>query len=325
LTIASFVFIGRSAVIRLKVLRPLLVLVAACLAAGCEPAAEFSACRSRRIVEAGQLKAVAFVSSFEVTELARKQIVYNVRLIGRSGKPIPSTDGQFQNKRGHVAATRTFVAHVSPQRFDNIAVRIPAGQLEFTQKEIPVTAEVSVRTVEGKILASTACRVPVASVEELRPPLDRTPPDTREYWFIRPTDKGVPVLVGPFEDAKRAVQAYPDAPFKPRRLRSADRMWFVPLQRTEDPPGELLIGPCENQKDAGVLLKALVGAVKKRKVKLCAAPAERIRIAGWLQRRKDHPGAPQAQALRALRLLGIGLPAAVPAPTTQPTSKTKDR
>jgi hypothetical protein len=62
----------------------------------------------------------------------------------------------------------------------------------------------------------------------------------------------------------------------------------------------------------------LDAAVAARMLGVRTAPAVRLRLTTWFERRKDSPRGPQAWALRALRLLGMPLPAARSQPTTQP-------
>ncbi len=289
------------------------------LVAGCAPTVQFSACRCRRLEQDGKLKALDFVSTFEATGLAKQQIVYRVRLIGRGGAPIRSADGRYQTAAGHVGAARSFIVHTESQVFPDISVAIPAGELEFTQEDVPVAAEVTVTLGGGGELARQRCAVPVTNVEEFRPPLERAAPDGRMFWFARPGGRaGPPLLAGPFGSAKAAARAYPAAPNSPEMRRASAYLWFVPLQRTEPPAGELLIGPCVSPADAARVAKVLDAGIWERKVQLRTAPAERIRLATWYARRKGWPGAPQSASLRALRLLGAGLPAPKVPPTTQP-------
>jgi len=274
---------------------------------GCAPEARFSACQCRRVEEGGRLQALTFVSTFEAHGLAGRQILYEVRLIGQDGEPIRSGDGRYQTAAGAVGAARSFIVHRDPQTFANTSVTIPADELEFRQEDIPVTAEVGVSLPGGVNVASQSCAVPVSRVEEIAPPLERPQPDRLAYWFIRPKPATeVPLLLGPYRSAKAASEARPRTRLRPRRIRASDYVWFVPLRRSSRPGGEQLIGPCDSERDARKVAKALDQAIKDRAVPFQTGPSVRLRLGTWLgkpsardQRR------PREAMLRTLRSLGI--------------------
>ncbi len=294
-----------------------ILLLCLCSAGGCAPEVRFESCRCDRVMHSGRLEALAFVSTFEASRLARRQIVYQVRLIGRDGRPIRSVDGRYQTASGTVGATRTFPVYADPQVLRDVRVSIPAGELGIAQKDVPVTAEVAVLLAGGQTLATQTCAVPVGRAEELMPPLEAAPPQRRDYWFaLPPLGEAPPVLIGPYATAEQAAAAFPQPEARARRIRPDEYAWFVPLR---SPGGHTQwMGPCELNLDAMRLAQALDAAIKDRRAPLRTAPPVRLRLRTWLdQQTLTERGARHTAGLGALEELGVKLPS----PRSQPATR----
>ncbi len=111
-----------------------------------------------------QVEGVKFESSILTKGLGGQQLVYQVTLQDKAGRPIRSRDGRYQNKAGNVAAARSFYVNFPLQSFGNLKVTLPADQFEVRNNHLPVTAKFGIYTVTGEELASTQSTVPAAEI-----------------------------------------------------------------------------------------------------------------------------------------------------------------
>ncbi len=110
------------------------------------------------------IEGVKFESSVITKGLGGQQLIYQVTLQDKAGRPIRSRDGRYQTKAGEVAAARSFFVHFPLQTFSNLQVTIPADQFEVRNNHLPITAKVGIYTIAGNELARNLCPIPEAKL-----------------------------------------------------------------------------------------------------------------------------------------------------------------
>ncbi len=111
-----------------------------------------------------KVEGVKFESSVTTKGLGGQQLIYQVTLQDKSGRPIRSHDGRYQSKAGEVAAARSFFVSYPLQAFGDLKVTLPADQFEVRHYQLPVSAKFGIYTVTGEELASAKCSVPAAEL-----------------------------------------------------------------------------------------------------------------------------------------------------------------
>ncbi len=104
---------------------------------------------------------MAFTSSIETHGLAREQLIYHVGLINSRLKPIRSSNKQFRNAVGNVAASKALLVYRSPWTFESVRVAIPAEELEVRAEDLPALAEFSLSRADGTVLAREVAVLPL--------------------------------------------------------------------------------------------------------------------------------------------------------------------
>jgi len=111
-----------------------------------------------------QVDGVQFESSILTKGLGGQQLIYQVTLQDKSGRPIRSHDGRYQNRRGEVAAARSFFVNFPMQAFHDLKVTLPADQFEVRHNRLPISAKFGIYTVAGDELASAHLAIPSAEL-----------------------------------------------------------------------------------------------------------------------------------------------------------------
>jgi len=256
-----------------------------CCVAGCASQSRLLHAECARQETDGQLTAVEFVSSFEAVDLAREQVIYQVRLIDKNGQPIRSDDGRYETADGVVAAARTFFVQRSPQQFEALRVSIPADELAATPDLAPVFAEVGIYLPDGEQLASMLCEVPIFASPAAAPDAEQADVSRQgrqSYWFMRPTEEGgLPILVGPFDSAKDALTNAPVRPSRPRVVSADDDVWFLQLSEPDNPGKPVLVGPCLSEQDAARTQSVLVKELEAQGRGPIVATTRRVKLQEW--------------------------------------------
>lgn len=137
----------------------------ATLAGGCaKPDASIDFVRATVMKNSARGPAVSFSADITAKNLAGAQLIYQVEVVDRSGNPLVSTDGVYQNRKGYVSGARTVLCVRSPQQFNDLNVAIPTSQLEVVSEQLPISAIVGLYTVGGRTLAETDCGIPAGGI-----------------------------------------------------------------------------------------------------------------------------------------------------------------
>lgn len=191
-----------------KTLTIVLAALLAGLSGGCAPQAKFvqAACDLEK--NDGRVDGLAFVASIETNNMQDRQLVYWVRVLNAQMQPLRSTNGRYQDPRGHTAASKTLIVLKPKWTFENIRIAIPASELEAKVADFPLQAEFSVAGIDGKVFATETKRIPVRPAT--RPPADATSSSQ--------TERGE----DPSDETAAASDAPPATSPAPRRMRAGD-------------------------------------------------------------------------------------------------------
>lgn len=262
----------------------LLMLGAMCCAGGCGASSKVtilsSRCEDPR--DGTRLKALVFVSTLEATHLAGEQLVYQVRLFDKEGTPLRSPDGRYQTRDGIVAATTTMMVLRSPQRFEDIRVSIPAGELRVPANPVPAFGEITVSTAAGQPVGKAWCRIPPLQAADIMPPLPERPAPV-PHWFVRVSDpRRLPTLLGPFESLEEAEAVVDEGTEPPRQVNSDDYLWFVPFYPSAGSEA-MLVGPYASDEDVGEIMKLMAVMPDLGPKGLVAGAPVQIQVRQWLK------------------------------------------
>lgn len=131
----------------------------AALAAGCGPRIEVVATRCHPVrTEDGE--SVAFAATIETSGYANRQMVYRVRILDSSLRPIPSVTRRYSDAEGKVAAATSLMVLRSPWTFEDTTVAIPVPELELKPEHMPAHAEFALLTPRGEMLRRTIQPLP---------------------------------------------------------------------------------------------------------------------------------------------------------------------
>lgn len=140
----------------------LLLILPVFVSAGCAPVGvNFVRVHCQPIQKLGSLDGVAFGADIDTNGYAGQQLVYQVVLLDRNGRPLRSIDGEYQNAAGAVSASKTLMVLQSPQSFENAEIVIPAKELEVREDDMPVTAAFTLALSDGTPIASAKSRLPL--------------------------------------------------------------------------------------------------------------------------------------------------------------------
>ncbi|MHC4562740.1 MAG: hypothetical protein ACYS8X_08230 [Planctomycetota bacterium] len=124
-----------------------------------------------------------------------------------------------------------------------------------------------------------AADTPTATAAEPKEPL----PQRGSYWFMKPLDAdSSPILVGPFDSAKAALERSPDSAHKPKVLSAADEVWVVQLKGIDGANGARFVGPCLSKPEAARAADLLIANHKARDRTVTVAGFARMRLDAWL-------------------------------------------
>lgn len=198
----------------------------------------------------GRAVRLDFRSDFEAYGLADRQLLYQVWLVDRNVRPVPSRSGKYEMKDGGVGATKTVMVFDPVQKLTNQAVSIPVKELRVEPEQLPLRAYIAVQKVGGEQLAAVTCRIPIQRAEQLQPAMELPPGSENAVWFMREADPDrLPILRGPFDTPAEAMQSVSLASDEPRGLEMSSYAWFVPFWNSDDSGRELWFGPCCCEED----------------------------------------------------------------------------
>ena len=246
--------------------------------AGCEePVATFQQSQCLPHYVGDRITELAFSSKFETTNLAGWQLIYQVVLVDRDGRSLPSQAEQFRMTDGSIGAARTLFVFESPQSFEDISVSIPTDAITFQQDDLPIIAHIALFLPNGLCLGVSSCPVltqqlaaappgqailaaappappdqpqlqPLPLPDVVTPPPQ--PPQTttdltlESYWFLELDERNQPpLLVGPYASAREAVIAAPPGRSHPIVLSNISQVWIVPIVDAESETVSQVVGP----------------------------------------------------------------------------------
>lgn len=101
------------------------------------------------------IEAITCRASFNTGGLSGEQVVIDVGLVNRDGRPLRSATGKFANERGHVSARRTVIIGETSAATSEVKVTIPMREFTLRPEDYPLWADVCMSLPSGETLSRT--------------------------------------------------------------------------------------------------------------------------------------------------------------------------